>query len=120
MLRDDLSRDGAEAARLAHNQEAAGSSPAPATSRLWRWFSSIISAPRVICGRCERVLGRGGWLPRAEHHGLCARCRDRVRAEYFHRQARSGTEVPPRRASFLPRNSLKQRGARPSGKVGYK
>ncbi len=117
MLRDDLSRDGAEAARLAHNQEAAGSSPAPATSRLWSWFSSIISAPRVICGRCERVLGRGGWMPRAEHHGLCARCRDRVRVEYFQR---SGAAVPPRRVSFLPRNSLQQRGARPAGKVGCK
>ncbi len=82
------------------------------------WFSRILSAPRVICGRCELVIVRGGLLPRAEHDGLCARCRDLVRAEYFHRQARLGAVVPPRRASFLPRNSLKQRGARPSGKVG--
>ncbi len=84
------------------------------------WFSRILSAPRVICGRCELVLSRGGLLPRAEHHGLCARCRLRVRAEYFQQQARSGASVPPRRASFLPRNSLQQRGARPAGKVGCK
>ncbi len=78
------------------------------------WFSRLLSAPSVVCGRCELVLDRGGWLPRSEHHGLCARCRDRVRAENF---SSSGAVFPPRRASFLPRNGL-QRGARPAGKVG--
>lgn len=92
-------RDGAAAARLAHNQEVAGASPARATNRLygrrWQKARATFLLHHPLCAECAKlgrttaatvvdhiVAHRGDvqlFWDKANWQPLCAPCHDRFK-----------------------------------------